>query len=130
MSRFWIALLVITAIVLVGCGGSGAGGDVAAAVEDYLQAIVDKDPDTVVNLSCAAWEEDALREVDSFQAVDVTLQDASCEVTGTDGDASLVTCTGAFVTTYDGENQELDLSRQTYRVVNEGGEWRMCGYQQ
>jgi hypothetical protein len=130
MSRLWIVLLLISAVVLVGCGASGGGGDAAAAVEDYLQAIVDKEPDTVVNLSCAAWEVDARTEVDSFQAVDVTLRDPACTVTGTDGDATLVACTGALVTTYDGEDQELDLSRRTYRVVNEGGEWRMCGYQE
>ena len=129
MSRKWITVLVIVVLVLVGCGASG-GGDAAAAVEDYLQAIVDKEPDTVVNLSCAAWEEDARTEVDSFQAVDVALRDAACAVTRSDGDASLVTCTGALVTTYDGEDQELDLSRRTYRVVSEGGEWRMCGYQE
>src|SRR5688572_1809863 len=124
MSRLWIVLLLIAAVVLVGCS-AGGGGDAATAVEDYLQAIVDKEPDTVINLSCAAWEEDARTEVDSLQAVEVTLRDPACTVTGTDGDAALVDCTGALVTTYDGENVELDLSRRTFRVVNEGGEWRM-----
>jgi hypothetical protein len=129
MSRLWIVLLLSTVLMLTGCSAEG-DSDAATAVEDYLQAIVDKDPDTVINLSCAAWEEDARTEVDSFQAVEVTLSDPACTVTGTDGDATLVACTGALVTTYDGEDQEIDLSRRTYRVVNEGGEWRMCGYQE
>jgi hypothetical protein len=129
MPRLWIVLLLSPVLMLAGCS-AGGGSDAATAVEDYLQAIVDKDPDTVINLSCAAWEEDARTEVDSFQAVDVTLRDPACTVSGTDGDATLVACTGALVTTYDGEDQEIDLSRRTYRVVSEGGEWRMCGYQQ
>jgi hypothetical protein len=118
MPRLQIVFPLIIALVLAGCGAGGGSGGAATAVEDYLQAIVDKEPDTVINLSCAAWEEDARTEVDSFQAVDVTLRDPAC------------TCTGALVTTYDGEDQEIDLSRRTYRVVSEGGEWRMCGYQE
>jgi hypothetical protein len=101
----------------------------AQAIEAYLQALVDKDADRLVTLSCADWEEQATMEVDSFEAVSATLKDANCQTSGQEGDATLVTCTGSIVATYNDEQQELGLDRQVYRVVSEGGEWRMCGYQ-
>ena len=36
-------------------------------------------------------------------------------------------CKGKIVATYNNEDQELDLSVRTYQVVQEGGEWLVCG---
>ncbi len=119
-------LLGIVLLALAACGKQDAPGQ---AVEAYYQALVDKDANRLVNLSCAEWEEQATLEVDSFEAVSAELKDASCQTSGEDGDAKLVTCTGVIVATYNDEQQELSLDRHTYRVVSEGGEWRMCGYQ-
>jgi hypothetical protein len=113
-------------LALTACGQQDAP---AQAVEAYLQTLVDKDADRLVTLSCAEWEEQAIMEVDSFEAVSAVLEDASCQTGGEEGDATLVTCTGTIVATYNDEQQELSLDRQVYRVVSEGGEWRMCGYQ-
>jgi hypothetical protein len=116
----------LVVLALAACGNQDAP---AQAVEGYVQALVDKDTDSLVNYSCAAWEEDAMTELDSFGAVSATLEDAGCQSTGEDGDATLVTCTGSIVATYNDEQREITLDRQTYRVVYEGGEWRVCGYQ-
>jgi hypothetical protein len=53
----------------------------------------------------------------------------ACQVTGTDGATTLVACSGKIVTSYNGENTELDLTGRTYKAVQEDSEWRMCGYQ-
>jgi len=76
---------------------------------------------------CGDWEEDAFTVLDSLQAVDARLEDASCNQTGMDGDTALVKCTGKMVLTYNTENQEIDLSVFTYEVVQEGGDWLVCG---
>jgi hypothetical protein len=96
-------------------------------VENYLNALVEKDADRVSTLVCGEWEEDALIELDSFQAVDVRLENVACEQTGTDGDMALVLCSGSIIATYDNEDQELDLSLRTYQVIQEGGDWLVCG---
>ncbi len=121
-------------IVLIGCVVLGLAACAtqdapAQAVKAYLQALVDKDASRMATLSCADWEEQATMEVDSFEAVSAELKDAKCQTIGEDGDAKLVTCTGSILATYNDEQQELSLDRHTYRVVSEGGEWRMCGYQ-
>jgi len=59
----------------------------------------------------------------------VKLEGLSCAQTGTDGDAALVTCQGRLIATYGNEDQEIDLSARTYRLVEQGGDWLVCGAQ-
>jgi hypothetical protein len=99
----------------------------AKAVEDYLNALVSKEEARLSTLSCGEWEDDALLELDSFQAVTARLDGLACSQTGTDGETALVLCEGKIIATYNDEDQELDLSVRTYEVVQEGGEWLVCG---
>ncbi len=119
-------ILAVLAILLAACGG-GASGSVRA-VEDYLNALVSKDDALVSSLSCADWEAMALLELDSFQAVETRLEGLTCSDAGTDGDTFLVNCQGKIIATYNDEDQELDLSLRTYEVVQEDGEYLVCGY--
>jgi hypothetical protein len=98
------------------------------AVEAYLNAIVEAKIDKITTVSCAEWEESAWLELDSFQGVEVSLVDMQCTQSGTDGDTALVTCSGHFLTSYDGEAMEIDLSTREYELVQQGGEWLVCGY--
>ena len=121
---FPVLLIVLIASALAGCS---AGGGAANAVQSYLQALAAKDATKLANLSCKTWEAQATMELDSFQAVATTLNGVACKETGKDGANTLVTCTGKIVASYNGENQNLDLSGRTYQVAQEGGEWRVCG---
>jgi hypothetical protein len=101
------------------------------AVTDYLQALVAKDVNKVSTLTCKDWEQAAIQEVDSLQAVTAILSsDLACSQSGTDAGNALVKCQGKIITTYNTENQELDLSVRTYKVTQSGGDWLVCGYQQ
>jgi hypothetical protein len=123
------AIIMIAATVLLTLAACGGGqGDPATSVEGYLDALVSKDADRIVTLSCADWEDDAIIEVDSLEAVDARLEDVSCEQTGTDGETALVLCGGSIVLTYNGEDRPIDLAARTYQVVQSGGEWLVCGY--
>ena len=55
------------------------------------------------------------------------LEGVSCTQTGTDGSTALVDCTGSIVLTYDTEDQNIDLANVTYQVVEEAGDWLVCG---
>lgn len=128
MRKFFLIVLVavIATLSLTACA-SGNDNAPAKAVEDYLNALVAKDANRLSTLSCGDWEDDALLELDSFQAVTARLEGPACEQTGADGDTALVLCRGKIVATYNNEDQELDLSVRTYQVVQEGGEWLVCG---
>ncbi len=128
MRKFSLMMLtiVILTLSLTACGASTSDAPVQT-VESYLTALVEKDEDRLTTLSCGQWEQDALLELDSFQAVTARLEGVACEQTGTDGDTALVLCSGKIIATYDNEDQELDLSVRTYQVVQEGGDWLVCG---
>ena len=125
--NLWVAALSLAAgaVLMAACAPQDAP---AAAVQRYLQAVVAKDADRAVTASCASWEDSARQEVDSFKAVTVTLKDVTCSTSGDDGDAKLVSCTGSMAVSYNAENREVSLQGKVYRVTQEGGDWRMCGY--
>ena len=126
------AVLVALTLILAACGGPGSSpagkSPAAAAVENYYAAMVSKDAAKVSNLTCKDFEEQALLEMDSFQAVKAELDNVVCTEAGTDGGDTLVGCTGNIVLTYNNENQTLDVSRQVYRVVQQAGDYLVCGY--
>ncbi len=129
MRKFSLMMLmvIVTTMLLTACSASSSGDAPAKAVESYLTALVNKDSDRVSTLVCGDWEDDALLELDSFQAVTTRLDGMACEQTGTDGDTALVLCKGKIVATYNNEDQDLDLSVRTYQVVQQGGDWLVCG---
>ena len=125
-ARLILLAAVAGNILLAAC--SSVGNDSAAnAVETYLAALVAKDADRLPTLVCGDWEQDALMELDSLQLVTARLDGVACTQTGTDGDSTLVNCTGKIITTYNDEDQELDLSPITYQVVPQDGDWLVCG---
>ncbi len=127
MRKFFLILIlvILSALALSACASKSNGP--TKAVEDYLNALVAKNSDRLTTLSCKDWENEALLELDSFQAVTTKLDGMSCSQTGTDGDTALVLCKGKIITTYNNEDQELDLSTRTYQVVQQGGDWLVCG---
>jgi hypothetical protein len=120
-----ILALALSAILLAACASNVDAP--AQAVQNYLNALVNKEADVLPTLVCGEWEEDALIELDSFQAVTARLENVACSQTGTDGDTALVLCTGNIVATYNDEDQKLDLSVRTYQVIEQGGDWLVCG---
>ncbi len=119
-------IVLLASILFTACSAPNADAP-AKAVEDYLNALVAKDADRLPTLVCGDWEEDALIELDSFQAVTASLENVACTQTGTDEGMALVLCTGNIVASYNNEDQRLDLSVRTYQVIEEGGDWLVCG---
>ncbi len=114
-------------MLLVACGGTQVGP--VATVQKYLQARVVGDVEQMSGLACSAWEAQAGIEASTFQALQAQLQDVNCAETSNDGSNAVVACTGKIVTTYNGENKEWNLADRQFKVVLDGGEWRMCGYE-
>jgi hypothetical protein len=121
----FVSMLLALVFLLSACGT--ASGPVRA-VEEYLNALVSKDINRLMVVSCADWAQSAADEMNSFQAVTASLEGLSCAEAGTDGVFTLVDCQGNIVASYNGEDQAIDLSLRTYQVVEQGGEYLVCGY--
>jgi hypothetical protein len=127
MKNKFLFILFTIALTLSACGAGDSAG-ASQTVEGYITALASKDEAGLISNSCAAWEESALLELDSLELVEVSLADGiACQEAGTDGDKTLVNCTGKLQMSYGGEPQELDFSKITYEVVNENGNWLVCG---
>ena len=118
MNRLIIVLSLL--FILSACAPPAEQADPADTVIQYMQAKVAGDRDTLSTLLCAEMESILTREAQSFSTVEAVLEDATCQAEG-----DVVTCTGAIVAEYDGENTEFPLT--SYRVVQEDGEWKWCG---
>jgi len=119
-----LAALLIVGGLLTAC--ASAKHPAAVAVEDYLQALVDKDEARLVSLTCPDFESDALLQLDSFSLVKTKLDGLDCQAQAQD-DTAQVTCQGRILATYGTEDQQFDLSEKTFLVVNQGGDWLVCG---
>ena len=129
MRKLVLLVILLSMPTLLLCACTGQSGDPASkAVEDYLNALVAKDSTKLSALSCATWESSALLELDSLQAVKTRLDSVSCKTSGTVGGTSQVNCQGRILATYNGEDQPLDISTRTYQVVQQGGDYLVCGY--
>ena len=122
-----VVLVGLVASFLAACN-PGTGQGASQAVETYLQALVARDQNKMIAASCASWESQAKVEYDSFAAVKLNLDHLQCQVSGQDDPFTLVTCTGSIIANYGAEDLKIDVAGRTYQAVQEGGEWRMCGY--
>jgi len=125
---FSLFLLFTFSLFVAACANPSTGGDGAVeAVESYIQALADKNADQMIAASCAAWEESAQLELDAFVGVQTRVENMACTVTGTEGAYTLVTCAGEIVATYGAEDRDFPLDTAPFQVLEEGGEWRVCG---
>ncbi len=131
-----IALLItytVLGLVWLGymnaCARGGQSGDSAKAVIKYFQALAQKDEVGMINASCSAWEAQARQEFSSFGAVTVSLKDVQCTALDEASGKAQVKCEGQIIANYGAEDLVIDLAERTYLAIEEGGEWRMCGYQ-
>ena len=122
-----IPLLFLFSLLLLAC--SQVEDIPAKTVELYYQALVDKDQARMLNISCADWETTAILEYDSFVSVKTELVDFTCQSILQEENVAYVTCDGAISASYDGEIQQFPLVEQTFSVINQGGEWLICGYE-
>jgi hypothetical protein len=133
-TRFLTILFVIGLLGLAACSPetSAPAADLRTpavqSLEAYLQALVDKDEDTLVQMTCADWELNALLEFDAFGGVETELDDLMCEQVDTGDGTATVVCQGKILASYQDEVQEFDLSGRTYQMVEQSGDWLVCGY--
>lgn len=119
-------LVLSLLLLLSACGGGKSGA--AQAVEGYYNALVAQDSEKFNALVCPDYASDAETEFASFAGVESQLQGLACSQTGTEGETALVQCQGKIVATYGTEKMEIPIGDRTYRVVNQAGAWRVCGY--
>jgi len=127
MRKFVFMFVVLSIVILSGCGGEGKP-NAAKTAENYILALGEKDKTQVIALSCKEWEESATLEVDALLSVDASITELNCEISGEEDMDTYVVCSGLLDLTYNDEIRAIDLSRRIYTLRQEDGQWRVCSY--
>jgi hypothetical protein len=125
------SVIFAVAAVLVGVSSLAACSQPDSpvqAIESYLQYRSASDEARLLTLSCKDWEGQARTEAASFQSMNARLDGMACSQAGTDGQFTVVACTGKIITTYAGETRSRDLADKNFKTIQEDGRWKMCGY--
>ena len=104
-------------------------GNPSLVTFEYLSALVNKETEKIVALSCNEWETNAIMDVDSLMNIKAELSNVECDEVGREGNEAYVVCSGIIKLTYDAEIQEIDLNSRKYTLRLENNDWRMCNYQ-
>ena len=113
-------------IILAGCSGDQALA--AESVETFFQAILEKDEALFRSAIYSDYESVAMMDFTSFAIVDTRIDNFSCVAEGeTDGQVS-VRCQGNLQANFGNEMRSFDLSSRIYQVVEENGQWQVCGH--
>jgi hypothetical protein len=123
-----LLVIMLMTIVFAACGTVDQDDRAGEIVENYYRALVEGDVIQMKNISCKYWEEGAQLEFDAFVGVKMDLPDISCTVSGKGNEEIIVNCEGKILATYGSEQQSFDLGTVDYKVVREGGDYRMCGH--
>lgn len=121
-----ITIVMILIYVLTACAPTQTPA--STAVENYLQALSNKDEDALRASICPEYAFEALVEFDALAQVQTELKDVACQQSGEDETSTYVTCTGSIVSNYGSELFNYDLTGRTYNVIQNEGNWLVCGY--
>jgi hypothetical protein len=122
-----VMLLTVLAVIVVACNSAPSETPVSG-VENYLKAMTAADEAALLTRTCKAQEGDVSGVADSMRSMNATIEGLSCRDAGTDGDYTIVACTGNLITNYAGETTRRDLGARWFRMIQEDGAWKMCGY--
>jgi hypothetical protein len=123
------AALLIVAITAAACGGAGSAGNTPeGAVKAWFDAAFAGNVEGVKAQTCSAGQAMVTEAVDEFgnsptpiDASGLTFTKASEE-----GNSAVVTISGSFKTTVEGQELDLPLDGMTLPLVLENGSWKVC----
>ncbi len=138
MKRLSVVMIVVIVLsaLLTACGGGGSGG-AAAAAKSFFDAFAQLDFAKMKDLTCAAQKQsidDAMKTMslggDPSALKDMLKIDTSglkYEEKSTSGNNATVVVSGKLKLEMLGQSQEEDVNNQELPMVNEGGQWKVCG---
>ncbi len=138
MKRLSVVMIVVIglSILLPACGGGGGGG-AAAAAKSFFDAFSQLDFTKMKDLSCNAQK----ANIEGLSGSLGSLGDASAlknmikidtsglkfEEKSVNGSNATVVVSGKMKMEMLGKADEQDVNSQELPMVNEGGQWKVCG---
>ena len=118
---FTIIASIAMVMLFSACSSSQSAPE--SVVAEYLSAMAVQDSDSMVALSTANWETNALIDADSLTNVSTELQGLECKTIHSDSETADVVCSGQLVLTYNDEDRVIELNSFTYHLVKVNNAW-------
>ena len=118
---FTIIASIAMVMLFSACSSSQSAPE--SVVAEYLSAMAVQDSDSMVALSTANWETNALIDADSLTNVSTELQGLECKTIHSDSETADVVCSGQLVLTYNDEDRAIELNSFTYHLVKVNNDW-------
>ena len=122
--NFCAVLLFLT--LMTACGSKQSPA--ARIVEEYFQAIIEKNEILLESKVCPSYQMDALLDFNSFAMVETSMENFSCQTEGEYNDLVQVKCEGSIQARFGDEIRSFDLSKRIYQVIEDSGSWLICGH--
>jgi hypothetical protein len=127
MRKYLLLILLIFVMIISGCS-ENSSSSANETVNNYIIALAEKNKAQIVALSCKEWEESAILEIDALLSVESEVTNLNCKIVEESSTDIKVVCDGSLDLTYNDEIRAIDLSRRTYDLRYEDGQWRVCSY--
>ncbi|CAG0931052.1 hypothetical protein TFLX_01976 [Thermoflexales bacterium] len=139
MKRLSVVMIIVIVLsaLLTACGGGAGGGGAAAAAKSFFDAFAQLDFAKMKDMTCEAQKksiEDAMSMMgaggDASALKDMLKIDTAglkYEEKSVSGSNATVVVSGKLKLEMMGQAQEQDLDNQELPMVNEGGQWKVCG---
>ena len=125
-----LKIFIITSLVIlssiVGCRSKQSSAVVS--VEEYFQAIIEKNQSFLETKICEDYQMEAMMDFNIFALVETSMENFSCQAIGESGQFVHVECLGSINARFGEETRSFDLSKRTYLVVEQEGNWLVCGH--
>lgn len=125
----FVAALVMAAVMMAACGGTGSAGNTPEdAVKAWFEAAFAANVDGVKAQTCAGAQGMVEEMAATFGAEGVPVDSSGLTFTtaSQEGNSAVVTISGSFKTTVQGQEMELPLDGMTLPLVLEDGAWKVC----
>jgi hypothetical protein len=136
LSVVMIVVIVLSAL-LTACGGGGGGGGAAAAAKSFFDAFAQLDFAKMKDMTCEAQKksiEEAMSMMSAGgdaaalkQMLKIDTSGLKFEEKSTSGSNATVVVSGKMKLEMLGKAEEQDVNNQELPMVNEGGQWKVCG---
>ncbi len=127
-TTFWS--MIITGVMIIftitACGPQHSAAVVA--VEEFFQAIIEKNQPFFESRVCPEYLMEAMLDFNAFAIVETSMENFSCQASGSNSNGVQVDCTGSIQARFGDEIRRFDLSRRTYQVIEDDGSWLVCGH--
>ncbi len=138
MKRLSVVMIVVIVVssLLAACGGGGGGGP-AAAAKTYFDTLAKLDFAKLKDMTCEAQKstmDEAAKAMsalgDASALKDLIKIDTSglkFEEKSVNGNNATVVVSGKMKMEAMGQSKDQDVNNEELPMVNEGGQWKVCG---